>query len=116
MARNRSSCSTWYGSERLTDLSRRKLHFSLPAVIEFNSTVVAARLAELSDVLGGPDSATAVRRLNSMLGIAPRLRDYGVPEGALEMLAAKAFEDGCHRLNPRHCSEADLLHLYRQAW
>ena len=88
----------------------------LPAVIEFNATVVADRLAELSGVLGGPDSATAVRRLNAMLGIAPRLRDYGVPEGALEMLAAKAFEDGCHQLNPRPCSESDLLHLYRQAW
>ena len=88
----------------------------LPAVIEFNSTVVAERLAELSDVLGGPDSATAVRRLNAMLGIVPRLRDYGIPEGALEMLAAKAFKDGCHQLNPRPCSEADLLRLYREAW
>ncbi len=88
----------------------------LPAVIEFNAEVVAGRMAELSAVLGGPDAATAVRRLNEMLGIAPRLRDYGIPEAALPALAAKAIEDGCHQFNPRPCSEADLLRLYQNAF
>ncbi len=88
----------------------------LPAVIEFNSAVAAGRMRELGDVLGGPDAATAVCRLNEMLAIAPRLRDYGIPEAALPTLAAKAFEDGCHQLNPRPCTESDLLDLYRQAW
>jgi alcohol dehydrogenase class IV len=88
----------------------------LPAVIEFNMAVVPGRLKELGDVLGGPDAATAVRRLNEMLGIATRLRDYGIPEEALPKLASKAFEDGCHQLNPRRCNEGDLLDLYQQAW
>jgi 4-hydroxybutyrate dehydrogenase len=88
----------------------------LPAVIEFNTDAVPARMKELGDVLGGPDAATAVRRLNDLLGIAPRLRDYGIPEEALPVLAAKAVEDGCHQLNPRPCSESDLLLLYQQAW
>jgi alcohol dehydrogenase class IV len=81
-----------------------------------NAVTVPARMKELSDILGGPVAATAVRRLNELLGIAPRLRDYGIPEEALPALAAKAIEDGCHQLNPRPCSEADLLLLYQQAW
>jgi alcohol dehydrogenase class IV len=32
------------------------------------------------------------------------------------MLADKAFEDGCHQLNPRPCTREDLLALYQQAW
>lgn len=88
----------------------------LPAVIEFNAEAVAGRMSELSAVLGGPDAATAVRRLNEMLGIAPRLRDHGIPEVALPSLAAKAIEDGCHQLNPRQCTEADLLQLYQSAF
>jgi alcohol dehydrogenase class IV len=43
------------------------------------------------------------------------LRDYGVTEAALPSLADKAFEDGCHQLNPRPCTRADLLALYRAA-
>jgi len=56
-----------------------------------------------------------VRDLNRRVGIAPRLRDYGVTEAALPSLADKAFEDGCHQLNPRPCTRADLLALYRAA-
>jgi len=32
------------------------------------------------------------------------------------MLADKAFEDGCHQLNPRPCTREDLLALYKYAW
>jgi alcohol dehydrogenase class IV len=32
------------------------------------------------------------------------------------MLAGKAIEDGCHLLNPRPCTQEDLLALYRAAW
>lgn len=87
----------------------------LPAVLEFNADVSAARLADLAREFG----ATAlhrVRELNDALDIKPRLRDYGIPEDALPMLAAKAIEDGCHQLNPRPCTEADLLALYRVSW
>ncbi|MBY0503259.1 MAG: iron-containing alcohol dehydrogenase [Bryobacteraceae bacterium] len=88
----------------------------LPAVIDFNFDTVAGRMHELGEVLGGPDAASAIRRLNGLLGIAPRLRDYGIPKEALASLAAKAFEDGCHQLNPRPCTEADLRDLYMNTW
>ena len=85
----------------------------LPFVMEFNeASPAAARLQEIAAILG----EDGVRRLNALLGIKPFLRDYGVPEEALPMLAAKAMEDGCHQNNPRPCTQADLLALYRAAW
>ena len=87
----------------------------LPIVLEFNRPVAGARLADLEAQLGGGEIASLVRDLNQRLGIAPRLRDYGVTEAALPSLADKAVQDGCHQLNPRPCTREDLLALYRAA-
>ncbi len=87
----------------------------LPAVLEFNAAVCGTRMAGLSRQFAS-DPIERVRNLNSACGIAPRLRDYNIPEDALEMLAGKAIEDGCHLLNPRPCTCQDLLDLYRAAW
>jgi alcohol dehydrogenase class IV len=51
--------------------------------------------------------------LRSKLGLPAALRDAGVSEDLLPKLAGLAFQDACHRDNPRECSEADLLALYR---
>jgi 4-hydroxybutyrate dehydrogenase len=87
----------------------------LPAVLEFNRPVAARRLQELAAQFGGGDIVELIRDLNRRLGIAPRLRDYGVTEAALPALADKAAQDGCHQLNPRPCTREDLLTLYRAA-
>jgi 4-hydroxybutyrate dehydrogenase len=87
----------------------------LPAVLEFNREVAGPRLAELAKQFGSPVIAR-VRELNQLCGIAPRLRDHGIPQDALEMLAGKAIEDGCHLCNPRQCTKEDLLNLYKAAW
>ncbi|HUQ90637.1 MAG TPA: iron-containing alcohol dehydrogenase [Bryobacteraceae bacterium] len=88
----------------------------LPYVLEFNRSVSGERLAALARQCGVPDLIARTVELNRLCGIAPRLRDYGVPEDALGTLASKAIEDGCHQLNPRPCTVEDLLSLYRQAW
>jgi alcohol dehydrogenase class IV len=88
----------------------------LPFVLEFNREASASRLSTLARQIGCDDVAVRTRELNTLCGIAPRLRDHGIPLEALPSLAAKAIQDGCHQLNPRSCSEADLLELYRQAW
>jgi Alcohol dehydrogenase, class IV len=88
----------------------------LPVVLDFNRPVVAARMADLAASMGGGDLAGRVRELNRRLGIAPRLRDWGVTEDILPKLADKAIQDGCHQLNPRPCSREDLLALYRSAY
>lgn len=87
----------------------------LPVVLEFNREVSGERMKDLEKVFGS-DPTERVRELNRICGITPRLRDYGIPESALEMLAGKAIEDGCHLLNPRPCTQADLLALYRAGW
>jgi alcohol dehydrogenase class IV len=88
----------------------------LPVVLEYNRAAVADRLATLAGKFGGGDVAQLVRDLNARLGIQPRLRDYGVTQEILPKLAAKALQDGCHQLNPRPCTQEELLELYRQAW
>jgi 4-hydroxybutyrate dehydrogenase len=85
----------------------------LPAVLEYNEPVVADRIKTLFD---GKNGADQIRALNELLGIAPRLRDYGVTEEILPKLADKAAEDGCHQNNPRPCTREDLLALYRMAY
>lgn len=87
----------------------------LPAVLEFNRTSVPERFRDLESYLG-KDIAACTRELNEICAIAPRLRDYGIPDDALPKLADKAFDDACHRLNPRPCTREDLLALYRAAW
>ena len=85
----------------------------LPVVLEFNSEVSRDRLR---DLFGTYDPVEHVRELNRRIGIAPRLRDHGIPEDALGALADKAIQDGCHQLNPRPCTRDDLFELYRKAW
>ena len=84
--------------------------------MEFNREAAAVRMRDLSQYMGVDDLAARVRSLNSICGIQPRLREYGVTEESLPGLADKAVQDGCHQLNPRPCTRQDLLDLYRQAW
>jgi 4-hydroxybutyrate dehydrogenase len=88
----------------------------LPAVLEYNRPAVPDRIEQLGALFGGGDAAERVRELNRKGNIKPRLRDWGVAESLLPMLADKAFQDGCHQLNPRPCTREDLLNLYRQAY
>lgn len=87
----------------------------LPTVLQFNRSAVQDRFDELAHQLG-KDVTDCTRELNEICGIAPRLRDYGVPEDALPGLAEKAVQDGCHLSNPIPCNVDILLSLYRQAW
>lgn len=87
----------------------------LPVVLEFNRSSVPDRFRDLEHELG-KDIVACTQELNEICGISPRLRDYKIPEDALPTLARKAFEDACHFLNPRPCTQEDLLALYRKAW
>lgn len=88
----------------------------LPFVLEFNRASSIDRFGALTRQLGIADLVQRTRELNELCGIHPRLRDYGIPGDALELLAQKAIEDGCHLSNPRVCTVADLLALYREGW
>jgi alcohol dehydrogenase class IV len=94
----------------------------LPAVLDFNRAAVPERIAEIARQLGvrGSDESTlafecagAVRALRKSIGLPSDLRSQGIDESQLPRLASLAFADSCHELNPRRCTEEDLLALYK---
>ena len=93
----------------------------LPAVLDFNRAAVQGRIAAVAKILGvrGDDEETlafecagAVRALRRKCGL-PNGLEGTVEEDALPKLAELAMEDACHKLNPRACTEDDMLALYR---
>ena len=56
-----------------------------------------------------------VRRLLKEVGIPDRLSAFGITREMIPALAKKAMEDGCRLLNPRPCSEADMVALYERS-
>jgi maleylacetate reductase len=79
----------------------------LPPAMRFNAPVV-------------PDAMTAVPvgRVEELarLGGFERLRDFGVPEGYLEELGARAAARPGAKANPRSASAAEVSELYRSVW
>jgi alcohol dehydrogenase class IV len=100
----------------------------LGPVLRFNMAAAAPLYAELSDVILGvrPDRAMAARaedfaaemeRLMDASGAPRRLRDVGVTDNTLALLASDAMKQA--RLlvnNPIDVTEADALALYREAF
>ena len=88
----------------------------LPAVMDFNEVAVPDRVAHIGLLLGGEAEqgacAKALRGLRLRLGLPGGLEAVGLTAEQLRPLAAKAFEDACHRENPRPCTQEDLLDLY----
>jgi alcohol dehydrogenase class IV len=75
------------------------------------------KLAEVAEPARAAAFAQALADLSHRCGLPQRLRDVGIPEDALAMLAAEAMKQT--RLlvnNPRALGEADALAIYRAAW
>jgi alcohol dehydrogenase len=98
----------------------------LPHVMRFNMSHRQRELAEIAQALGEKiDSLSAaqaaelacasVARLSSEIGLPGRLRDVGVKEGQIPVMAENAMTDWCHPFNPRPCSKDDMVGLYRAA-
>lgn len=84
-------------------------------VMEFNREALGDRLGELSRAMGVPDAVAAVRQLAREIGIPEALSEVGVTEAMLPELAAQAWDDACHRSNPRRVTPEDIRDLYEQA-
>jgi alcohol dehydrogenase class IV len=87
----------------------------LPAVVEFNATAVPGRLERVRTILdaGAPTAAEALRRLRARVGLPNGLAAERVSESDVPKLSHKAFEDACHKSNPRPTTREDLAALYR---
>jgi 4-hydroxybutyrate dehydrogenase len=87
----------------------------LPAVVDFNESVVAAKLDRIRGILdaGAGTCGDALRALRQRLGLPAGLRAEGVTEADIPRLADKAIEDACHRCNPCPVTRDDLADLYR---
>jgi len=87
----------------------------LPAVVEFNAGTVFERLDRVRRILdaSAKTCAEAIRTLRTRVGLPEGLGAEGVGESDIPKLSEKAFEDACHRSNPRKATQADLAALYR---
>jgi alcohol dehydrogenase class IV len=87
----------------------------LPAVVDFNEAAAKDKLERVRLLLdrGAKTCGEAVRTLRKRLGLPEGLKAEGVTEADIPKLAAKAFEDACHRSNPRPVTYEDLAGLYR---
>jgi alcohol dehydrogenase len=95
----------------------------LPHVIRFNAPAAEHLFADLAAITqplnGVPASEVLATRVAEMLAAAgqpSRLRDLGVSDTILPLLAVEANEQWTARFNPRAVVEADLQHVYEAAW
>ncbi len=86
----------------------------LSHVVEFNSQVVAKDYATLSG--SANQLVNHCRRFVEAARLPTRLRDVGVHEGILPILAHEANEQWTARFNPREVQESDILDLLQAAW
>jgi alcohol dehydrogenase class IV len=87
----------------------------LPAVVEYNEEAVAKKLRRVRDILdpSAPSCADALRRLRARVGLPDGLAAERVGAEDIPLLSEKAFQDACHRSNPRPTGRDDLASLYR---
>jgi len=104
----------------------------LPHAIRFNLAEgpvngrVAAKYAEVARIFGvdmeglterqmAGEAAEAIHKLLLRFQVPPRLRDWGVTEEDIRVMAKNAMLDHCHPRNPRPCKEADMKALFSTA-
>ena len=90
----------------------------LPHVVRYNAVTTSHLYAELLPGVEDPGEEL-VRRVTAMVvaaGLPTRLRDCGVSESILPLLAEEANQQWTARFNPRPVADADLLSIYQAAY
>ena len=91
----------------------------LPHVLRFNHAVNADKQARVGEALGHPNEpvADAVGALIAGLGLPTRLRDVGVTEDQLDLIAANSMHDRWIHTNPRKIDGPAVIRtLLDAAW
>ena len=89
----------------------------LPYVVSFNGEMARDTYALVRQRLGcTQDLQSWLVELRKELGIQHTLTEAGIDRGLLAALSEQAFDDACHRSNPRACTPADMTRLYEAAF
>ena len=100
----------------------------LPYVMEFNQEYTGEKFREVARMMGVKDvdkmsqadyrkaAINAVRQLSLDVKIPQTLKEIGVKEEDLDMLADAAMADVCTGGNPRPCTKELVLALYKTAY
>ena len=97
----------------------------LPHVIRFNAAdpATSGLYAQLIDDRPGRNGRPAaevladrILELLALAGLPKTLKECGVTQTSLPLLAEEAAEQWTARFNPRPVTEADILKLYKAAW
>lgn len=99
----------------------------LPYVMEYNKDYTGDKFKAIAEVMGvdttGMDQETyrdaaikAVDQLKKDVKIPHTLKEIGVKEEDLDALADAAMADVCTGGNPRPCSKAEVLAVYKKAY
>lgn len=102
----------------------------LPHVMEFNALACPMKMVEIAQAMGEPvagggmgtteheaalRAVAAVRRLETDIGIPPRLRDLGVDRASIPEMAADAMKSANIAINPRLTTINEIISLYERA-
>ncbi len=97
------------------------LRFNMPDAANLYAEIAADAFPHLADMEGSQARAAAfaeeLAALSARVGLPPRLRDVGIGEDSIAMMAADAMKQ--QRLlvnNPRPLEEADAYAIYKAAW
>ena len=100
----------------------------LPYVMEYNAEATGEKYKEIARVMGvsGVDSMpqdeyrkaaiNAVKKLSEDVGIPKTLREIGVKEEDLQLLAESAMADACTPGNPRDTSIEEIFEIYKSIY
>ena len=100
----------------------------LPYVMEYNAEATGEKYKEIARVMGvsGVDSMpqdeyrkaaiNAVKKLSEDVGIPKTLREIGVKEEDLQLLAESAMADACTPGNPRNTSIEEIFEIYKSIY
>ena len=87
----------------------------LPPALRFNEPVAGAEIARFAAAAGAEEAAAKVEELARLAGFE-RLRDLGVPEPELPLVAEAAAERAGAKANPRPASPTEIADLLRAVW
>lgn len=98
----------------------------LPHVEFFNVTTSAKRLKDcaaamgvdvsgMNDDSGAQAALAAIRKLSGDIGIPAGLKQLGMKDSDIAVLAANAMNDACGFTNPRKATQADIEKIFRAA-